>query len=564
MQVARPRQRIHAFHSQRGHTVQTHSSELIEPIVDTERLFRQSLPQWTPLPGSLEEDQRFIELQTRLSGLWKEVMHNPYAEQTVVVVPSLTLDVEEMHKLKGVVYYEERMLFLLILLAMPKTRVVFVSSLPIHQSIIDYLLQLLPGVPYSHARERLHMFACYDGSVLPLTQKILQRPTLIQRLRKTIGDTGSAHMTAFNVTDLEKQLSVALGVPLYGAHPRLLSYGLKSGARQLFRELGVRVADGFEDLRDEHDMAEATVELAMRDERLRRVVVKLNDGFSGDGNGLFPLDCLSRARARGPLSAKEALGLVKEAMPRATRFQAKDQQWDKYVSKFRQMQGVVECFLEGRAKQSPSVQLRVNPLRQVEIISTHDQILGGPDGQVFIGCRFPARRAYCEALHDGARVIGNALAEKGVLGRLSIDYLAVPRPDRGWDMWAIEINLRKGGTTHPFRTLQLLTGGTYIPEVGHFKTASGKSKYYVASDNLESERYAGLSPEDLIDITTYSGLHYASSTNTGVVFHLIGALSEFGKLGVTCIGNSPVEAQALYDRTVQTLEEQSQSTHWIV
>jgi hypothetical protein len=552
--------------------VQIQPSNVIEGLVRghgetarrAEALLPHGLPPWLPPPGSLEEDQRFIELQSRLSTLWKEVMHNPYAEQTVVVVPSLTLDVEEMHKLKGVVYYEERMLFHLILLAMPKTQVVFVSSLPIHQSIIDYLLQLLPGVPYSHARERLHMFACYDGSVKPLSQKILERPSLIERIKRTVGKASNSHITAFNVTPLEKQLSVTLGVPLYGAHPRLLPYGFKSGARQLFRDLDVKLADGFEDLRDENDVAEAATELAMRDPALRRVVVKLNDGFSGDGNGLFPLEPLLRARARGPLSAREALSIVKQSLPQGTRFQAKDQRWEKYVEKFREMQGVVECFIEGRGKQSPSVQLRVNPLRQVEIISTHDQILGGPDGQVFIGCRFPARRSYCEALHEGARTIGAALAEKGVLGRLSIDYLAVPRPDKSWDMYAIEINLRKGGTTHPFRTLQLLTGGTYIPEGAHFKTASGKSKFYVASDNLESERYRGLSPEDLIDITTYSGLHYASSTNTGVVFHLIGALSEFGKLGVTCIGNSAGEAQSLYDRTVQTLDEQSQSTAWMV
>jgi hypothetical protein len=95
-------------------------------------------------------------------------------------------------------------------------------------------------------------------------------------------------------------------------------------------------------------------------------------------------------------------------------------------------------------------------------------------------------------------------------------------------------------------------------------TGSGDVKYYVASDNIESQRAAGLLPQDLIDVTAYTRLHYKSSTNTGVVFHLIGALSEFGKLGVTCVGNSPGEAQALYRRTVQELEEQATHTRWLV
>jgi hypothetical protein len=73
-----------------------------------------------------------------------------------------------------------------------------------------------------------------------------------------------------------------------------------------------------------------------------------------------------------------------------------------------------------------------------------------------------------------------------------------------------------------------------------------------------------MTPEDLIDITTYTGLHYNSCSNTGVVFHMIGALSQYGKLGVTCVGNSPGEAQDFYDRTLTTLGTVCQSTCWMV
>ena len=131
-------------------------------------------------------------------------------------------------------------------------------------------------------------------------------------------------------------------------------------------------------------------------------------------------------------------------------------------------------------------------------------------------------------------------------------------------MFAVEINLRKGGTTHPFRTLQFLTGGRYNPETGTFQSGTSIPKYYFASDNLESEKYKGLLPQDLIDIVTYTGLHYNSSSNTGVVFHMIGALSEFGKIGVTCVGDSPEEAEQLYQRTLETLEWAAESSDWIV
>ena len=68
--------------------------------------------------------------------------------------------------------------------------------------------------------------------------------------------------------------------------------------------------------------------------------------------------------------------------------------WDLYQSKLRAMGGIVEEFVAGNVKQSPSVQFRVDPAGRLEAISTHDQVLGGQNGQIFLGCRFPADEAY--------------------------------------------------------------------------------------------------------------------------------------------------------------------------
>jgi hypothetical protein len=80
---------------------------------------------------------------------------------------------------KGVVHYEERMLCLLMLLRMPRTQVIYVTSIPIDNSIIDYYIHLLPGITGNHARQRLTMLSCYDASRKSLTEKILDRPQLI-------------------------------------------------------------------------------------------------------------------------------------------------------------------------------------------------------------------------------------------------------------------------------------------------------------------------------------------------------------------------------------------------
>lgn len=513
-----------------------------------------------PEPGSPEESKRFEELYGLLPQLWSNLSAPGHVPQTVVVVPSMTLDVEELQKLKGQQHYEERLLFMLILLSNPKTRVIFVTSAPIHPFIIDYYLQLLPGIPASHARSRLELFATYDTSPKPLTQKILERPPLLRRIRKAIGGAENAHLTVFNVTNQEKRLSVALGIPLLGPDPKHLRYGSKSGCRKLFRECGVPLAEGFEDLKNEDDVLESLIELKAKCPTMKRAVIKINDGFSGDGNAILPLGPMEGLWKDRPAAKAKLAEMVRSD----SRFQAAGMNWDGFIRKFGQMEGIVEEFIEGDDKLSPSVQMRLTPAGESQIISTHDQVLGGPDGQVFIGCTFPARRDYQELLHEAGQKVGEALAKEGVLGRLSVDFLCVPKPDKkGWDLFTVEINLRKGGTTHPFRTLQFLTGGRYDPETGLFQSGSGTPKFYFASDNLESTRYQGLSPEDLIDLTTHTGLHYNSASNTGVVFHMIGAISQYGKLGVTCIGDSHEEAAELYRSSVATLDHAVDKHDWI-
>ena len=55
-----------------------------------------------------------------------------------------------------------------------------------------------------------------------------------------------------------------LGIPLNGVDPNLIHLGTKSGSRKVFREAGVPVPEGLEDLRTEHDVESALVELRER------------------------------------------------------------------------------------------------------------------------------------------------------------------------------------------------------------------------------------------------------------------------------------------------------------
>ena len=115
-----------------------------------------------PEPGSAAELAIFRDLQLRLPDLFRKVFPDPRAPRTVVIIPSLSLDQDVMARVTGAHHYEERMLCMLMLLKMPRTRVIYVTSQPVSEEIIDYYLHLLPGIPATHARQRLSLFSCFE------------------------------------------------------------------------------------------------------------------------------------------------------------------------------------------------------------------------------------------------------------------------------------------------------------------------------------------------------------------------------------------------------------------
>ena len=332
-------------------------------------------------PTTEDELARFRQLQAQFARSFSAIFDDPALPRTVLIVPSLSLDQQVLTKIPGVHHYEERMLCLLLLLRMPRTRVIYVTSTAISETVIDYYLHLLPGVPEVHARRRLTLISCNDASQAPLTRKILDRPRILARIRDAIPDLASAHMTCFTVTELERKLALALRVPIYGCDPSLLHWGSKSGSRKIIRESGIDLPFGFEDLIDGDQVADALAELKGRKPDLHRAVVKLNEGFSGEGNAIFHF-------AAAPAGAS-LLPWVRDSLP-AMAFEARGMTWELYQDKLRTMGGIVEEFIPGTVKRSPSAQFRIDPVGGIDAVSTHDQVLGGTNRQIFLGCRFPA------------------------------------------------------------------------------------------------------------------------------------------------------------------------------
>jgi hypothetical protein len=70
-----------------------------------------------------------------------------------------------------------------------------------------------------------------------------------------------------------------------------------------------------------------------------------------------------------------------------------------------------------------------------------------------------------------------------VPGRISVDFVAVRDGSGPWRLYALEVNLRKGGTTHPYTALRNLVPGTYDALAGTWLAADGRPRAYVCTDN---------------------------------------------------------------------------------
>jgi len=450
----------------------------------------------------------------------------------MVVVPSLTLPGDELKDIAGVQFYEERLLFLLLQLAEPDAHIIFVSSSEIAPEIVDYYLDFL--APDRTILKRLTLVAVGDTRPLPLTTKLLQHQETITWIRTVAQEYGNAYLLPFIVTPQEEELAARIGIPIYGMSSGKAYLGGKSGGRHVAQTAGVPVIKGIEDVQTATDVETAFHQLRCAD--IKRAVLKLDDSFSGLGNVILS----AKADDSGTQVAEGLWALLPHGVVN----------WDDYLHRLSDRHGVVESLLEGPLA-APSVQILVKPGHAPQVISTHDQILGGQANQIYLGCEFPANESYRETITKCGLLIADVLAKDEVVGFFSVDFLISLSQNL---LYFGEINLRLGGTTHPFGICRCLTQGVYDQDSGLLMSPLGP-RYYVASDNVQEDNLIGKSAVDLLKAMGETGLLFDKNQLAGVTLHQMGSLPSSGKLGVCSIAPSREQARRSFQDTVRALRQ---------
>ncbi len=470
-----------------------------------------------------------IDDRERLCEAWDAYRVGSTTDHVIVALPSFSLgETVVSHYASRLAALEHRYLVASLMLHRITTcEMVFLACQQPDDLVLEYYRSLVDPALRESVRRRLRIVTVDDDSGRAVAAKLLDQSELVESLRADLHGR-LALLEPWNVTADEVELARRLDVPVNGTSPALWPLGFKSAGRRIFARAGVPVPLGSEDV---HQVAEATAAIdRIRTEHPRAagVVIKHDNSGAGDGNHVIRFDS-------GPDVAASLA-----AIPA----------W--FLQDLEQG-GVVEELITGEGFSSPSVQVDITPFGEVQVLSTHEQVLGGESGQVYLGCRFPAASEYAAQLASYGEVVGRVLAQEGAVGRLGIDFVAVHN-DAEVALYALEINLRRGGTTHPFCVLRHLVPGRYDGPTGRWVADDGSTRSYWSTDNLVDAGWTGLEPARVIEAVRAAGLDWDRSTGTGVVLHMLSGLAVDGRMGLTAIAHTDQEAGRMLEATREAVQ----------
>jgi hypothetical protein len=471
-----------------------------------------------------------------LRNLQRDLKRNPHRPQLVVVPSFGGIPDDMLDKIEGIDHYVERTLsHSLWHLKNPEVELVFVSPRPVNAAMLASHLSCLPA----DAITRFHVVVVEGASTRCLTRGLLDDVRALRELHGLVRPE-LALLVPFLVSEDEIELACTLGIPLEG--PVDIGLNTKTGSHRVFRDAKVPHQRAQIDLRSVQDLQSAVrqwYEAGGSD----AIAIKLDAGVSGLGNLHITRKQLTATlvqlqRERAPRTAREHRQLLSRAVRRTIVETGRS-----WVALRRDLaEGfIVEEWFQGRVISSPSVQGFISPAGEVGVVATHDQML---EGQVFKGASFPAfphDPTWRKQLMSYGESIARVLARKGALGNFAADFIFGQTPSGAHVLSAIEINLRQGGTTHPYRNALGLKEVSFDRESGLLVDGDGTPLYYVATDNGHSEAMKGYSTDEML------GLLSRFDLNT----HLV--VPEQGKIGFQVFGPSPQAARDAFDEVTEYL-----------
>ena len=334
---------------------------------------------------------------------------------------------------------------MLMLPLVPGAEIIFVTAKLPTERVLEYYLSFVPADRRHDTRARIRLIEVPDPTPRSITAKLLDRPDLIARDPDDDARPPGLYRAVERHTSGDGCRPTASG-SRSTAPPRPVAARVQEQRPKTHAQRRGALPFGQEDVRCVADVLAAAEAIRRQHASAAGVVIKLDNSGAGDGNRVIRFDGL----APPPPSCRTP-----------------SSPWSRGISPTSRAEPSSRSSSPGTSSSSPSVQVDIAPGRRVNVVSTHEQLLGGASGQVYLGCRFPANPDYSSQLTSYGEAVGKLLADQGAMGRFCVDFAATRSPSSAWQIHGLEINLRKSGTSHPLSLLHNLVPGHYDADVGH-------------------------------------------------------------------------------------------------
>jgi len=447
--------------------------------------------------------------------------------RTIVLIPNISAGAYLHSFYDGLQFFEERYLYFLVYLRQPKTRVVLILSEGLDPAYLDYVfghVTSLLGVPRAALEERITYIWVPTLGEPSLTHSLVKQPDILNTIKEAIPQDVPTYIEFFRTTKEAVKVADALDLPWYGIPEDLLYINEKIGSKEIFAAADVPCARGYSAFSEEEIVER--LHTLMKETKAEKFFIKAND--AGGGVGIASIE-------RKDISSDVTNTIAHVRL-------AGDEDVSQFFSSMRQEGCIVEEVLSADVVNSPSVQFEIFPDGTIKNNATHEQVI--TEGIFYAGVSFPAKAAYRQQVIDMGTRIAEEIADRGGLGIGAIDLLAIKdNADEHWQISAIEINARKGGTTHTYMWAMFLTGSVYNEVTGLLKNDQGAVYYRGTEEFLKREELKHISVESFLEAFRKSGLDFDHSKKTGAFIHMATCLPHFGKFGVTVIGRTPEEVE---------------------
>ena len=535
----------------------------------------RSIPTNALLERAYQQQQRAFAAQRATQGP-SAAIASPRG-RTTLYVHTLNLNKWVMRKAAGetVPFYDERALPAAVAaLTNPAAHPIVVLTRQPSATELDALFRSWPRGQRQRARGRRTGVCIPHAPGKSLLQTLRKRPAAREPLQEAVAAAKARgdelRLSAYSVDGELARLGGLLEVPVWGATPQQRRFGTKAESRRWFDQAEVDHLEGsFEPLRDTQAIVTAISAYVEAHPRRTRVVLKHNNGASGQGIAFLELAGLSALNGAARRRAIETRLQDPEQLRFAVdRHKAADDatrdSWATFEDEVRKV-GVVVEELVARPLEL-SVQLVIHPGGQVEVESCHRQLTR--DGH-YLGCEQPVEPALAGRLAAIGAAVGEKLARAGVVGPVGIDVLGQRR--RGADgsselvLKACEINLRTPATRYAAQLAKGVTGAHCVN--GLLRPAEGGVVVYRQTDTLDraalGDALARLTPETLLPLLERHGLLYDAARGDGIVPALLGALTvrdpqqrKFGAAFVATSASDRPAALRAAERRMRELQRQ--------